>query len=94
MTKEIVIKKLAEIIFDLWKESRIEEGYHLPEKCPKFEKNSDNEEILKNADLIHCSKCDFNLSDFNFLDNYKKEEYFNKAEKLYSKIIESGLKFK
>ncbi len=37
--------QLARILFDFWKNTKIKEGYHLPSKCPIYERNSDNADI-------------------------------------------------
>jgi len=93
MDEEKIISILASILRDLWIEERIKEGYHLPEKCPVYEKSGDNEDILKTSDLIHCRKCDPNLRDLGEIDNFTKEEYLKRAEIFYEKMLKEGIKF-
>ena len=89
--KDIIIKKIAEYFFNQWKEKKIEEGYHLPQFCPYYEKKEMNEEIIDD-DIIHCNKCLISLSSFSELEDFFKKEYFEKAESLYNNFLKIGLK--
>ncbi|HOJ63138.1 MAG TPA: hypothetical protein PLE45_01845 [Spirochaetota bacterium] len=89
--KELIIKKIAEYLFNKWKEEKIQEGYHLPKLCPVYEKKDENEQSIQD-DIIHCNKCLIDLVSFEDLDNYLKEEYLNKAEDLYNDFSKIGLK--
>ena len=51
-----LVLKLALFFFEKWKKEKIDEGYHQPELCPKFEKNYEKEDDIKNGDLIHCKQ--------------------------------------
>ena len=78
--------QLARILFDFWKTTKINEGYHLPSRCPVYERNSDNADIQENADIIHCGRCNAQLCDFDKLDDYVKDEY----EALAGKYLENN----
>ncbi|HPO49260.1 MAG TPA: hypothetical protein PLO89_02950 [Spirochaetota bacterium] len=82
----------AKFFFEKWKEEKIAEGYHLPDLCPKFEKNYEKEDDVKNADLIHCNKCNSDLTDFDKLGKYLKDKYLNEANKLLDYLDKTGLK--
>ena len=73
--------QLARILFDFWKNTKIKEGYHLPSKCPIYERNSDNADIQENADIIHCGHCNAQLCEFDELDDYVRQEYLELAKK-------------
>ena len=73
--------QLARILFDFWKNTKIKEGYHLPSRCPIYERNSDNVDIQENADIIHCGHCNAQLCEFDDLDEYVRQEYLELAKK-------------
>ncbi len=77
-----LVLKLALFFFEKWKKEKIDEGYHQPELCPKFEKNYEKEDDIKNGDLIHCSKCLSELDDFNNVSPHVKERYSNLAKEV------------
>ena len=72
--------QLARILFDFWKKTKIKEGYHLPSRCPVYERNSDNADIQENADIIHCGRCSSQLCSYEELDEYAQDEYKTLAE--------------
>ena len=86
-----IIKKISEYLFNKWKNEKISEGYHIPELCPEYEKDSENEKVIESADLIHCHKCLTNLVEFENLDDYVKEEYIKKAGELFDDFKKAGL---
>lgn len=86
--KDIILRKIAEYLFNEWKEEKLKEGYHLPELCPSYEKS---EEERVEDHIIHCNKCLINLCSFNNLDDHIRKDYLSKAEKLYNDFSKIGL---
>ena len=87
MDENYFVKKIAMILHEFWKDEKLADGFHLPEKCPIFEKNSDNQDVLNSSDIIHCNKCDFQLKEFCELENYVRENYLQKAKIYFDKFI-------
>ena len=86
-----IIIKIAEYFFNKWKKEKLVDGYHLPDLCPKFEKNYEKEDDIKNADLIHCNKCNSDLTDFDKISNYLMDKYINEAKQLFDDFEKIGL---
>ena len=60
---DLILERLGKVFYQLWKEEKHAQGYHLPELCPNYEKPEDKEDVNTNDDLIHCNKCLSNLKD-------------------------------
>jgi len=86
-----VVFKLGKFLFEKWKKEKLLEGYHLPDLCPKFEKNYEKEDDVKNADLIHCNKCLSDLDEFDKISKHLKDKYLNEANDIVNYLDNSGL---
>ncbi len=51
--KDIIVKKIAEYLFNEWKQQKLDEGYHLPKCCPYYDKGNTDEDLVED-DIIHC----------------------------------------
>jgi hypothetical protein len=85
-------EKLAAYLHYEWKEKREEQGYHLPGKCPNFEKQRDEDIDTMDSDMIHCNKCDINMCDFSILEKTVKNDYLKKADNMLISVKIFGLK--
>jgi hypothetical protein len=88
---ETVIDNLAAMMHHTICQEKEREGYHHPTKCPNFEKQYDEEGEVMDADLVHCSHCDINMTDFSNLEHYVIDTYRKKADELLGTMKEFGL---
>lgn len=89
---EDIINKLAEFLHSQWKKEMESEGYHLPEKCPNFEDDFDEEKETADKFLVHCRKCNMHMCSYETLEDFQKEKFLKQARDLYTDIQQFGLK--
>lgn len=87
-----VIEKLAGFLHSNWKDEMENEGYHLPEQCPNFEDDYDEEKETADKYLIHCRKCNVHMCSFDKLEEYQKHKFHDRAQTMFAEIEKFGLK--
>ena len=87
-----VILKLAEYLHNNFKSEKEKEGFHVPQKCPNFERQYEEDHETMDADFIHCNKCNINMCDFINLENFEKDKYIAGAQKMYDAFMKLGIK--
>ncbi len=85
-----IINKLARYLHKVWCDSKKQDGYHSPEKCPTIEIKN-NEDELKDIDIIHCNKCVVNIKEFDKLDSINQKKYMDEAKKMLDELEKNGL---